>query len=685
MIIVWSNSLGSAAFLGLAALVLVNRPLGATGWRVLALCLGTAIWAALAAIQVWWMPGVAHTFEDVRSWLWLDFLLITLTGPAGKNHNIELMRLAVAVVMVTVGIVDAACIADTASPVDFQPIQCYTRISVAILGLLLVENIYRNAVPGEKWNITPFCIAVAGIFGFDFYTFADAIVQHSVRVSLLATRGIVLFMVAPLLLLTLSRNIGWHVHVHVSRRIVFHTATLTLGGTFLLVTATIASLLGYIVGPWREVFQASVFVAGVLAFVVVASIASLRSNVRNFINEHFFSRRYDYRLEWLHFVDTISSSDDNSPLQQRVIRAIADVVDSPGGVLWVGDFDGQYRLACSLNMSVDAVFSESPDGAFVTAFNNGTAVQEFRRPNDPSSNNSDQPAWALPQHPVWLAIPLVQKNSLLGFIALAPPRAPQSLNWESFDLLRTIGRQAASYLAEERSALALADARAVLDYSKEFGFIAHDVKNISGQLTMLVANIAKFGDNPQFRADMIRTLQHAASKLGRLVELPAKSAVVSVDAIDPVPIVESVAKTFQVNGRNLSLDSTNDAVPVTMSAAKLESAVTHLLANAFEASKPGDPVTVRVRCPGDMVSIAIEDRGTGMDEAFVRDVLFAPRRSTKPNGHGMGAYQAREIVRGAGGNIKVESVVGQGTVMQILLPRAPRDEQEVRHKTPLLR
>ena len=72
--------------------------------------------------------------------------------------------------------------------------------------------------------------------------------------------------------------------------------------------------------------------------------------------------------------------------------------------------------------------------------------------------------------------------------------------------------------------------------------------------------------------------------------------------------------------------------------------------------------------------IDIVDRGPGMDDAFIRDELFLPFRSTKPDGYGIGAFQTREMIRMSGGDLEVISERGSGTTMRILLPLVPQRE-----------
>jgi signal transduction histidine kinase len=117
-----------------------------------------------------------------------------------------------------------------------------------------------------------------------------------------------------------------------------------------------------------------------------------------------------------------------------------------------------------------------------------------------------------------------------------------------------------------------------------------------------------------------------------------------------------------------------------MDAQELGSVLTHLVTNAAEASPAGAGVRVRLKAQESRIVIDIEDRGPGMDPAFVRNELFTPLKSTKSRGHGIGAFQAREIVRAAGGELEVISVAGHGTIMRILLPNSVPAEPLVSQK-----
>jgi len=99
-----------------------------------------------------------------------------------------------------------------------------------------------------------------------------------------------------------------------------------------------------------------------------------------------------------------------------------------------------------------------------------------------------------------------------------------------------------------------------------------------------------------------------------------------------------------------------------------DTVVTHLLNNAIEASPESGQVRIELREEALSVVIDIVDRGPGMTPEFVRDRLFRPFATTKDGGHGIGAYQARELLREAGGDLLVLSRPGEGTTMRLLLP-----------------
>jgi len=94
----------------------------------------------------------------------------------------------------------------------------------------------------------------------------------------------------------------------------------------------------------------------------------------------------------------------------------------------------------------------------------------------------------------------------------------------------------------------------------------------------------------------------------------------------------------------------------------------HVVSNALEASPPGAPVKINATAGRNAVLIAVTDQGPGMTQQFVNEELFRPLKSTKRGGFGIGGFQVRELMRDLGGDVIVESSVGQGTCVTLSLP-----------------
>jgi signal transduction histidine kinase len=115
---------------------------------------------------------------------------------------------------------------------------------------------------------------------------------------------------------------------------------------------------------------------------------------------------------------------------------------------------------------------------------------------------------------------------------------------------------------------------------------------------------------------------------------------------------------------------------------RLEQALSHLVQNAIDASGPGEPVRIRLSARGHEAAIEIIDQGVGMSAEFVRTRLFQPFASTKDNGFGVGAFEARSLVAAMGGRIEVASREGEGSRFTVFLPLGeqlpvPRPELEL--------
>jgi putative PEP-CTERM system histidine kinase len=632
------------------------------GVAIIICCLASAGWAAAVAAFALVPPAVSAVLDSLRLSAWLLFAVWLVTaGAADSPERRRGYRVAAALYCGLAIAIDVTALIGGLG--DSQRLaQVLVRIGFGVLGLLTIENLWRNTDPWRRWHVWPLCLALGLLYAYELFLFADAFITGGrVDPGLALGRAIAAGFAVPLLALAMARNREWRVDIHVSRQVVLHTATLLASGCFLVAVAMVGVVLRRFGGDWGLVLQLAMLLGSIVVLVTVLASGGYRQRLKFLISRNFFTHRYDYRVEWLKFIELISDPAQAEELQVRIIRALAEFVASPAGVLWVATSELGYRPSAAWNARLDHVGAVAADTPFLAGFRDGSWIQQC--PAAPAADGG----WSFASPRAWLAVPLKHRHEIVGFVVLDRAWHPVELDWEAFDLLRAAGRQAASYLAEERSTKGLRDSELLTEYSKRFAFVVHDIKNLASQLGLVVSNARRHIGDPEFQHDMLKTVEDAVSRMTNLLsQLKAEDPGIPRQT-SPAPVIAAIAREFAVE---LADDGDSEACQVPIAPDKLRSALTHLVRNAVEASPPEAPVVVRTARRGGDFLIEVVDRGPGMDEAFIRDELFLPFRSTKSGGYGIGAFQTRELVRMAGGEIEVLSRPGAGTTMRIVLPLA---------------
>jgi putative PEP-CTERM system histidine kinase len=641
-----------------------------TGLAILACCLTSVAWAAATAASVRLPIAGLALFDSVRLSGWLLFAVALVTTRAGDGSGPgRLYRYGALAFCVAAVAYDGQLIFLNPTVSSFYTSQQLVRIGFAVMGLLAIENLWRNTEPQRRWHVWPLCLALGGLFAYELFLFADAFITRGrVDPGLGLGRAIAAAFMAPLLALAMARNREWRVDIHVSRQVVFHTATLLASGCFLLAVAVVGMVLRKFGGDWGLVLQLAMLFGSIVVLATVLSSGSLRRRLKFLISRNFFTHRYDYRMEWLKFIELISEPSQAEELQVRIIRALAGFVDSPAGVLWSLSHGIGYRPTAVWQLPAPREATLASEDPFIAGFRDGSWIQEHL----PEATDR---AWPFASQNAWLAVPLSYRREVVGFVLLDWITHSVPLDWEAFDLLRAAGRQAASYLAEERSTKVLRDGELLNEYSKRFAFVVHDIKNVASQLGLVVSNAKRHIHDPNFQQDMLQTIEDAVARMNHLLsQLKAGAASRTPRLADADAIVAAVAAALAHGPVTIETRTDNEDCVVAIDPERLRSALTHLTQNAIEASRPGDCVVISTRRHRAHLVIDIVDRGQGMDDTFIRDELFLPFRSTKSDGHGIGAFQTRELIRMSGGDLEVISERGVGTTMRILLPLVPERE-----------
>jgi putative PEP-CTERM system histidine kinase len=675
----WSYGLAAVAF----GVFSVQMAAAGRGRKRAALLLATVVlssaWAASALVFVlapsglWWRIG--HVFDGCRLGAALAFLLVLMMRATARGEPLARaarvrIGLLIAFVALTVFVAEP--------PLVFLPgeegmpsVTFAVLLLRSILGLVLVERLFRHTQPGWRWNVRPLCLGLAGIFLYDLVTFADALLYRAIDLPLWTGRGIVNALVIPLLGLAAARNRDWNLSVTVSRSMLAGSTALLASGVYLLAVAAGGYYVRYFGGSWGRALEIVLLFAGVLALGLVLLSGTFRSKLRVLISKHFFVSRYDYRDEWLKITRTLSEATATST-PQLCIRALGDLVESTGGALWLKrDVEGFVPEA---NLHLSNPVEVEPLNGQLAEFIGRTGwvidLDAFRR-NAATYPGLVLPQWLATSANAWLVIPLPNGEDLIGFVVLAHPRVRLELNWEVFDLLKTAACQAASYLAMNQANDALLEARKFDAFNRMSAFVVHDLKNLIAQLQLLLRNNERHSDNRDFQRDMLSTVEHCVARMNHLM-LQLRAGVAPVESPQAVDLA-TIARQVQgdhARGRGkveLELDL---GVYVVGHQERLERVVGHLVQNAFDATTSDPRIRIRVYREAQEGVVEVVDNGAGMSLEFIRERLFRPFQSTKPMGMGIGAYESLQYVSALRGRITVDSNPGHGTTVRVRLPLA---------------
>ncbi len=314
---------------------------GAAGRAFLGAILATAGWAAVSAYEPWSRYAapayVAAALDIARYALWFAFVLLLLK-PAGDEPSrwygsVPLLSVGVAITLLA-GVVLVYRVLTGRYEADGSRLVVGTSLALALMGLVLVEQLFRNLPEDSRWNAKPVCLGLALVFAFDLYLYTEGVLFGSLDADAASIRGVVPLLALPLLVVASRRRSDWIRRLQVSRSAAFYSATLLLAGGYLLFMSAVGYYVRYFGGSWGRALQLALLVAGIALLAVLLLSGSLRARLRVFVGKNFFSYRYDYREEWLRFTAMLSSRSSPQEVGNLVVRGLANMVESPAGSLW---------------------------------------------------------------------------------------------------------------------------------------------------------------------------------------------------------------------------------------------------------------------------------------------------------------------------------------------------------------
>ena len=692
----------AAAFLIVALIYLWRKTWGAHGPHFLLGAGLTIIWA-LAAFDG---HGVIPRHPQVTlfllqtamlAWVWFLWHMIVSIG-VFQTQYVGLLRLG-SILIFALGAaflgLYGAHFGLEVRRIDLGPIDLDVSLlvlvmglAIALFGLSLTETLYRGYRAQDRWNIKFLCLAMAGLFAYDVLLFGEGLIFRVLDPALLEMRGFVQALIVPFLIINIFRSESVDLGLGLSQRLVFGSTVILVAGAYLATMAIAAYYMRAIGGAWWGELQIVFFFGALLLLAVALLSGSFRSGLRTFLSHHVLKDKYDYRGEWLRFSGRLASTDNLESFEQQVIRALADIVDSPAGALW-DVYDNHLPIAAAWNLAPTS--HTNLDMAAIEGYLK--SAEKVRNLSSEDDGLAAAPSAyaelvaslrAIPR--AWVLIPLLHQEHLVALVLLTEPRSPRQLVLEDEELLVTAARQAAGLLAERRLTRKWAEARQFERFNQRYAFVAHDLKNLVSQLSLVVRNHERFGDQPEFRKDMIETIESAVARMEKIMARLANqdqndqsAGLLEEERDDPrgdsltdlEELLRRLLTQFQGSANSLDLVISGKAEIAyrEVDLTSVETILRHLLQNAVEASGRNGSVSISLRSQDNQIVIEVRDNGPGMEAHFVDEELFKPFRSTKSGGLGIGAYQSQVLARELGGDLEAISAPGVGTTMRLSLPR----------------
>ena len=219
------------------------------------------------------------------------------------------------------------------------PLDAAAGLVTSLAALAATLHVWRHAIDDKGREVRAAAAAVGAQFAIDALTYAQAQWQGNVDASLSLLR------VAAVCVSLVPLAVGvWRLPVReprlfISRQAMFFGTSLVFLSVYIGLTAVAAYFARRAGGEAGAVWQTLVIALAAVALLVLLVAEWPLRRLRVFISKHFYRNKYDYRIEWLRFVQTLSMGAELD-VSRNAIRAVAQIFDSSQGLLFLRDPGG---------------------------------------------------------------------------------------------------------------------------------------------------------------------------------------------------------------------------------------------------------------------------------------------------------------------------------------------------------
>jgi putative PEP-CTERM system histidine kinase len=542
----------------------------------------------------------------------------------------------------------------------------FALMACLVVALVNFEITLANTSPDAFGKIKFELLGLGTILTVQIFYYSQALLYRSLNMNYLTLRSFLYLVAAVLIAYSLVYRRG-KVHIRISRHVAFKSVVLVAVGAYLI----LVGLLGEGMHHFGVFFSRTVTISLAFLFGIGLLILLFSDRIRREIKvglyKNFYQEKHDYRTQWLSFTKQLSASGSGEELLRCILSAYCDIFGFSGSALFIlEEINGGYcKLAeYKIELPDDVIAVDNSLVLFMATSAWVISIVE----NNPEITKEDSRFFK--ENQIHFVVPLFSGERLEGFITLGQPvNSKEVYIFEDYDLMKTIARQASLAIMHQRLSEQATHAREIEAVGNVATFVAHDLKNLVSNLSLIVENAARYIHNPDFQKDMLASLGNTVVKMQNLISSLKNLGEKDYLKQQQFNLLELAENTAQlITGSNISVSGA--AVHVCADENEIQKVILNLVMNGIESSDPHEPVAIEVGC-SDFPYIRVVDSGCGMSARFVRSELFKPFRTTKKQGLGIGLYQCLQIIEAHGGRIEVNSVEGVGSSFTVWFADAP--------------
>ncbi len=461
--------------------------------------------------------------------------------------------------------------------------------------------------------------------------------------------------------------------------------------------------------------EVSLFDTFVASFVILILFEPLRDKVEGSTNLLFFRERHELRRKLGDLRREIANILDPSQMTDVILDTLYDsmrithvniYLKEDGGA---GHYLANYRgpePPARIDLAGHRAFFEQVKKTptiimaetFERILTEQGALSETK--TSPAVKHAQQVLDTLRLLQASICIPLVGQNEVLGLWNLQDESGAEDYSTDEIARMMAVGEQAAINIENSKMFEKIRERDRLVVLGEMAAGLAHEIRNPLGA----IKGAAQYLDPSEVGQDASEFLTIIIEETDRLNQVVnqfldySRPFQAPRDMTDINEVIRHTTRLITADLADkkipLSLDLQEDLARVPANAQQLTQVLLNLLQNSMEAMPEGGKLSVRTRLrPPELgrgvrirpttgsVEVRVKDTGRGI-EAPALQKIFVPFFTTKERGTGLGLPISQRIIQHHGGELRVRSEAGKGTVFTIALPLPPESSTAAEEEHP---